>query len=57
MAKYSLLKNKETQERFARINKTGEEVFETSDPVRYADIRKKALAALKRAQNLLGVDK
>jgi hypothetical protein len=43
MAKYSLLINKVSQARSVRINSTGEVVAEAADPVRYADLRKRAI--------------
>jgi hypothetical protein len=50
MAKYTLLKNKETGERSVRVSGTGEVVKERDNPTRYADLRKKALKSLERAQ-------
>jgi len=49
MAKYTLLKNKETGLRSVRVNPTGEVVQETIDSNRYADLRKKALNNSKQA--------
>ena len=42
-AKYTLLVNKETQERSIRINSTGERIFESQEPDRYRELRKRAL--------------
>lgn len=50
MAKYTLLKNKNTGERSVRINKTGEVILESAEPTRYADLRKKAQTNSNRAQ-------
>ncbi len=49
MAKYSLLINKNTQERSVRNNKTGEVIRESEDSVKYLELRKKALNNLKQA--------
>jgi hypothetical protein len=46
--KYTLLKNKETGARSVRINSTNEVIAELDDPKKYADLRKKALAAINR---------
>jgi hypothetical protein len=43
MAKYSLRINRVTQERWAIINKTGEVITEKDNPIRYNEIRKKAI--------------
>lgn len=48
MAKYTLFVNKQTNERSARNNQTGEVVRESQNPVYYAEIRRKALAAARR---------
>lgn len=48
--KYTLLQNKETKERSIRINTTGTIVTEFDQPKEYREIRKKALAALRRKQ-------
>lgn len=50
MAKYSLLINKNTQERSVRINKTGEVILEALDPVKYNELRKKAITNHRQAQ-------
>jgi len=46
--KYTLLKNNKTGERGIRIH-GGEIVYEVDDPVRYAELRKKALRNQLRA--------
>jgi hypothetical protein len=50
MAKYTLLVNKNTQARSVRNNKTGEVIQESIDPVKYNELRKKALTNLRQAQ-------
>lgn len=47
--KYRLLKNKVSGERSVCVNATGQVITEKDNPVEYADLRKKALAALARA--------
>lgn len=49
MSKYTLLKNKATNERSIRNNKTGEVIAERDQPEIYADLRKKALSNLQSA--------
>lgn len=46
--KYTLLKNKVTGVRSVRINKTGEVVVENENPIKYVELRKKALASANR---------
>lgn len=41
--KYQLLRKKSTNARFVRIVKTGEEIFESEQPERYAKLRKQIL--------------
>ena len=48
MAKYSLFVNKQTNERSARNNQTGEVVRESENPVYYAELRRKAIASARR---------
>lgn len=50
MAKYTLLKNKETGLRSVRVNATAQVVTEQDNPTEYLALRKKALASLARKQ-------
>ena len=50
MAKYTLKINKVTNERSVVINKTGEVIVESIDPVKYNELRKKAINNLKSKQ-------
>ena len=50
MAKYSLLKNKTTNERSVRINSNGVIITEKDNPKEYLELRKKALNSLRRRE-------
>lgn len=47
--KYKLFRRNEDNVRYVLNTKTGESVFENIDPVKYQELRKKAISAANRA--------